>query len=290
MLVTTKLSDDAAQWAVDARDLRESTSLPKSFKKKKYIQKLSMFPTRQPLRFWSMVPRPLVLLSFPVIAWAGFNYGSALVWFNVLNGTTSSILSAPPYNFNPSIVGLAYISPFIGICLGSLCSGKLSDWMVLKVIRHSSNHGMMEPEYRLWIVAISAILTPFSLILWGVGAAHGIHWFGLIFSMCITAMANCIGLQLSVLYAVDSYKELSGEALVTVILIRNTMSFAVNYGLTPWITNMGLQNAFITAAFVGLAQVLTFLIMIKWGKSFRMKSKDRYYRYVKEGQAITMVR
>lgn len=74
--------------------------------------------------------------------------------------------------------------------------------------------------------------------------------------------------------------------MVTVILIRNTMSFAIGYGVTPWIDGMGLQNAFITAAFVGLAQVLTFLIVVKYGKSWRISSKERYYKYVKQSMEL----
>lgn len=35
--------------------------------------------------------RPILLLSFPIIFWSGFAYGSALVWYNVLNGTTSLV-------------------------------------------------------------------------------------------------------------------------------------------------------------------------------------------------------
>lgn len=100
------------------------------------------------------------------------------------------------------------------------------------------------------------------------------------------AASNSIGVQLSVSYCIDSYKDLSGEAMVTVIIIRNTMSFAVNYGITPWVTNMGYQNAFILAAFAGLAQVLTFLAVVKWGKSWRTMSRKRYYKFVKESEGL----
>jgi hypothetical protein len=74
--------------------------------------------------------------------------------------------------------------------------------------------------------------------------------------------------------------------MVTVIIIRNTMSFAIGYGVTPWVTNMGYQNAFILAAFAGLAQVLTFLAVVKWGKSWRSMTKQRYYRFVNESQSL----
>ena len=130
------------------------------------------------------------------------------------------------------------------------------------------------------------MLILFSLILWGVGAAHDVAWFGLVFAMGVVAVSNAIGIQLSVSYAIDSYKDLAGEALITVILIRNTMSFAIGYGLTPWVDAMGKQNAFILAAFVGLAQVLTFLIMVKFGKKFRAKTRHQYRKYVFESQSI----
>ena len=88
----------------------------------------------------------------------------------------------------------------------------------------------MESEYRLWLFGVSTVLLPGGLILWGVGAAHSIQWFGLIFAMGVIGFTNMVGLQLSVSYCIDSYRELSGEAIVTVILIRNTMSFAIGYG------------------------------------------------------------
>lgn len=45
---------------------------------------------------------------------------------------------------------------------------------------------------------------------------------------------------------------------------------------------MGLQNAFIVAAFAGLAQVLTFLIFVRYGKRMRRASLGRYNKYVEQ--------
>lgn len=92
------------------------------------------------------------------------------------------------------------------------------------------NGGIMHSEDRLWLFSLSVLLVPGGLILWGVGAVHHVQWFGLVFAMGVIAFTNVVGLQLSVSYCIDSYRELSGEAMVTVILIRNTMSFAINYG------------------------------------------------------------
>lgn len=144
------------------------------------------------------------------------------------------------------------------------------------------NKGVLEPEHRLWLFLPSLLLVPFGLILWGVGSAHAINWFGCVFAMGVIALTNTIGLQLSVSYCIDSYRDLSGEAMVTVILVRNTMSFAVNYGVTPWVTNMGYQNAFIVAAFAGMAQCATFLLIVKYGKRLRTRSASRYVHYVEK--------
>lgn len=89
--------------------------------RKTYLDKLKLFHTqelRYPNRLKEMALRPIIFLSFPVVSYAGFSYGSNLVWFNVLNGTTSLILSKEPYSFDSSIIGLAYIAPFIGMAIG----------------------------------------------------------------------------------------------------------------------------------------------------------------------------
>jgi serine/threonine kinase 16 len=135
----------------------------------------------------------------------------------------------------------------------------------------------MEAEHRLYPFSLCLILVPSSLILWGVGAAHGIHWFGLLVAMCLLALTNTAGITLSVNYLVDSYRELSGDAMATVILVRNTMSFAMGYGITPWVERLGYQDCFVSAAFVGLACSAVFLVMVKWGKGCRVRSRERYW-------------
>ncbi|KAJ5974088.1 hypothetical protein N7481_011298 [Penicillium waksmanii] len=251
------------------------------YTKKPYIKKLSLLgPKQKQNTMFRQLWQSLYYLSWPVIFYAGFSYGSYLVLFNILNGTASIILGGPPYNFQSSMVGVSYVACCLGVTLGSLFTGRFSDWLTVKLARR--NGGVMEAEHRLWPFAANLILVPGSLLLWGVGAANEIHWFGLIVAMCMLAFTNTSGITLSVNYMVDSYRELSGVAMTTVILVRNTMSFAIGYGITPWIQNMGYQNCFISAAFVGLACASIFLVMIKFGKSFRIRSQERYWKIVEE--------
>lgn len=183
---------------------------------------------QQPNKLKGMVLRPLVFLTFPVIFTTGFMYGAMLCYFNVLNGTTSLILSAAPYNFSSSMVGLTYVACLLGISVGSYYSGPLGDQFVLWKARR--NQGLREPEYRLWLYASLCVLCPGGLLLWGVGAAHGVHWFGLVFAMFLLGACIAVGCQLPISYCIDCYKDLGADAIVTVILVRNSMSFAIGYG------------------------------------------------------------
>lgn len=195
---------------------------------KTFAQKLSIWQPSPGQNMDQRAIRSLKYLSWPVIFYAGFSYGSYLIWFNVLNATASIILGGEPYHFSASMVGLSYLSCCIGVILGSLISGRASDWLTIKLARR--NKGIMEAEHRLWPFILCIFMVPGFLILWGVGAEQRVHWFGLIFAMGALAFTTTMGVTLSVNYMIDSYHDISGDAIVTVILVRNTMSFAISYG------------------------------------------------------------
>lgn len=229
--------------------------------------------------------RPFLLLRFPVIFWSGFQYGVCVMWYSVINATASLILSSAPYNFKASSVGLAYLGPIIGASIASMYTG----WLGNKVLlwRAKESHGVREPEERLWLSLICIILVPASLILWGVGAAKQIPWIGLVFGMGMSSCSSAIGAVVSLNYALDSYKDLSGEVMLSVILVRNSITFIIGYVITPWL-KLGLQNTFISAAFVGLAFASTSVIMLIFGKRFRHYSRAAYWRYVESTTASSL--
>ena len=104
----------------------------------------------------------------------------------------------------------------------------MGDRLVIRLARR--NKGVSEAEHRLYLLVLTAILTPAALILWGTGAAHEIHWFGLVVAMGTISFVTSAGSQIWITYAIDSYHALGAEALVTVMIIRNTVFFAVSYG------------------------------------------------------------
>lgn len=85
---------------------------------KTFWEKLTIWDKPRPFLMHWRAWQSLRLISWPVVFFAGFSYGSYLIWFNVLNATASVVLGAPPYNFKPSTVGLTYLSCIVGVCIG----------------------------------------------------------------------------------------------------------------------------------------------------------------------------
>ncbi|EFX00406.1 major facilitator superfamily transporter [Grosmannia clavigera kw1407] len=249
--------------------------------KKDYLQKLAPFvnlPGRPSVEdmFIAMYTPLLILLRFPSVVWAGFIYGINLSWYNVMNGTASPVLSAAPYNWSSGLVGSIYIGPIVGAAVGCLWAGVVADRITLWLARR--NGGIREPEQRLWPLALSSILSCVGLITWGVGAAHQVNWSGLAIALGILTFSVVTGGSIALSYNVDSFKDISGESTTGIIIVRNTLGFGISYAITPWYTNMGLQNCFIMAGFLSLGCTLTFLLMIWKGKELRRWSAPRYWK------------
>lgn len=248
-----------------------------------YFQKLKLFvflDGRPSIKqMMTMMYRPLlIILYFPCTAWAGFLYGINLSWYNVLNATASPVLSAAPYNFTAALVGSSYTSPLIGAIAACAWSGIVADKVAIWLARR--NGGVREPEHRLWPLVVSGVISTAGLILWGVGASYELHWVGLQFGLGMLAFGCITGGSIAISYSIDCFKELSGESMVSVIIIRNTLGFGFSYAITPWIEAQGMRNCFITVAMLSLVTTASFLLMTTFGKRLRRFSRDKYWEYV----------
>lgn len=247
----------------------EPSSLLLSWTRAKPFRLMEGRPTTREML--TMMVRPvLMIIQFPCTAWSGFLYGINLSWYNVLNGTASPVLSSAPYNWSAALVGCVYAGPIIGAAAGCLWSGYVADRFALWMARR--NGGVREAEHRLWPLAVSGVVSAAGLILWGVGADRGVHWVGLVFGLGLLTFGVVTGGSIAVAYNIDCFKDLGGETTVSVMIIRNTIGFGISYAITPWYTNIGLQNCFISAAMLSIACTFTFLLMAKFGKGLRKRS------------------
>lgn len=248
------------------------------YETKTYWDKLKLLDVPRPLKTLKInFIRPITMFRFPAVLWSGFFYGANLVWFNVLNGT-SSLLFTQYYGLSPSMIGVTYVSPIIGSSLSILVNGYFGD--LFKIYMSKRNGGISEPEHRLWLTLPFLLIVPGGLILWGVDADQGISVWGLIIAMGLLGSGS-ISSSISINYFHDCYREMSGAGMVPIIVIRNLMSFCIGYGVTPWVES-GLKACFISAAFIAMFCFSTFFIMVIWGKRWRNSTKYVYWRYVQE--------
>lgn len=88
------------------------------YKHKNFLQKLSLLDKPRPNRLLMMMWRPFTFVSLPVVVYSGFAYGCTVGWALLISGTSSLILSSPPYNFKASIVGLFSVASLLGCVVG----------------------------------------------------------------------------------------------------------------------------------------------------------------------------
>jgi MFS family permease len=147
--VLTPVNGDGDELAV------EKVSVTRSFASK--MMPFRRLPGRPSVRqmFFMMVRPLIIIVKFPCVAWAGFIYGINLSWYQVLNGTASPVLSAPPYEWPSAYIGCIYAGPMVGAVFGCLWAGIAADKLAIYLARR--NGGVREPEQRLWPLAIAGI-------------------------------------------------------------------------------------------------------------------------------------
>jgi MFS family permease len=142
----------------------EKATAPRSFANK--MMPFRRLPGRPTVRqmFFMMIRPLIIIVKFPCVAWAGFIYGINLSWYQVLNGTASPVLSAPPYEWSSAYIGCIYAGPMVGAVFGCLWAGTIADKLAIYLARR--NGGWREPEQRLWPLAIAGIFSAAGLITW----------------------------------------------------------------------------------------------------------------------------
>lgn len=164
---------------------------------------------------WHLVAlRPFILFAYPSILWSTLVYSLSIGWLIVLSESVSEIYKAKDtYNFTSLQAGLVYISPFVGGIIGTAVAGKVSDIIVRFMSRR--NGGVYEPEFRLVMAIPVAISTGIGLMGFGWSAEEKDNWIVPTVFFGIISFGCALGSTTSITFAVDSYRQYAGEALVT---------------------------------------------------------------------------
>lgn len=117
--------------------------------------------------------RPIALFILPPVLWGSLVMS---VTIGFLVAVTSNVAPAysTAYGFAAWQTGLCFIAAIIGSLIGIFAGGHMSDKVADFFTKR--NGGLREPEMRLPAIGISLVTAPLSLVLFGVGIEHKIHW------------------------------------------------------------------------------------------------------------------
>ena len=119
--------------------------------------------------------------------------------------TLSSWMAEPPYNFDAAQIGLMSLPAWIGSTLGALIVGPLSDWLIIVLARR--NHGIYEPEMRLWVIVAFIPFVPAGLFMFGFGLNNGSSWPVVAVGYAMANFGTLPASSLSLTYLTDAYTE-----------------------------------------------------------------------------------
>ena len=259
---------------------------------KTYKQTLKPWNGRLRHENWLHVAiRPFILFAYPSILWSTLVYSLSIGWLIVLSESVSTVFeNKATYNFTPLQAGLVYISPFIGGVLGTAVAGKVSDIIVRYMSRR--NDGVYEPEFRLVMAIPIVIATCIGLMGYGWSAQERDNWIVPTVFFGIISFGCSLGSTTSITFAVDSYRQYAGEALVTLNFSKSKSSVPdgqhlarvlilamsdIFHGLVfslffnDWLDADGTKETFVAIGGIQLALLLISTpAMYIWGKRARM--------------------
>ena len=173
----------------------------------------------QRLKMWSNFPGPLtsylrhayhpviIIFTFPAALYVSVLYGLITAAWQVMVTVISSEMTEPPYNFNASQIGLMSVAPFIGNTIGSLISGPISDWLVLRLAKR--NGGIFEPEMRLWNLLGFAPFVPAGMLVFGYGLGNRLPWIVIAVGYAIYGFGMAPVSSAALTYLIDAYTDVS---------------------------------------------------------------------------------
>lgn len=227
---------------------------------------------------WFLVAlRPFILFAYPSILWSALIYSLSIGWLIVLSESVSTIYRAKEtYNFSALGAGLVYVSPFLGGILGTAVAGKASDLIVRFMSR--KNGGVYEPEFRLVMAIPITISTCIGLMGYGWSAQEKDKWIIPTVFFGIISFGCSLGSTTSITFAVDSYRQYAGEALVTLNFSKNIFHGLVfSLFFNHWLEADGAKNVFLAIGGIQLACLATTVPMYIYGKRARMWTVRRNF-------------
>jgi len=257
-----------------------------------YREKMTLYRPNTDIKasYWQVALSMFSVATLPAAIWMSLMFSLSSFVVGVVLTTLALFFSAPPYNFSAETIGLMSLPLLIGAAIGSLWGGPFSDRLLILRLTGRRNRnrnrngagggggGLYEPEYRLWAYLPVPFAGAAGILLYGIGAANGLHWtvpaLGLVGIGVYLNASTAIAMG----YGLDCYPKLEDEVVQLSNFLRNVLGGAFTFGVQPWIDYSGAQTTIVVIAcvvFVANASSVGFQV---WGRGIRGRSAGRYSR------------
>lgn len=226
------------------------------------------------------------VFTLPAVWISGILWGLQDAYMSFFLTTQDTFFYDEPWNYSETGVAVMNVATLVGAVIGCIMSGVLSDKHVLWLARR--NNGVYEPEYRLWLLFITIVVSPVGLVMFGVGAAEGGKWPAWVVYgglACIGFGWGSIG-DTAMSYLMDAYPEIVIQGMVGVSIINNTLACIFTFTCSLWLDSAGTKNTYIALAAIDFVSIAFIVPTLYYGKTWRRKTKGLYIELVELSQGM----
>ncbi|KAF2201690.1 MFS general substrate transporter [Delitschia confertaspora ATCC 74209] len=245
----------------------ESGPLPATRPKKTYIQELAFISGRySDDNLFQLFLAPFAVCTNLAVVWVVVVTGGFTAFFVAQSYDMAQIFMAPPYLLNSAQVGYLSLGPFLGGLLAAVMVGATLDPLIKWCAK--KNGGVYEPEYRL-LAMLPALLTGVGLFLFGYMTEKKMSYYGTAVMHGIDLFGICCANIAAAAYAIDAYREMSGEVFIVNMVFKNLLFYGFSYFVNDWTAEKGPGEVFYVFGGVSLAMMATTPFLFIWGKRYR---------------------
>ncbi|KAI3402684.2 hypothetical protein KGF56_004565 [Candida oxycetoniae] len=272
-------SHESVKEITKAADDESRKEVPKSYHKR--IALITPAPYLKGLGIKQYLERFLIyfkVFTLPAVWLSGILWGLQDAYMTFFLTTQDTFFYDPPWNKSNTGVAVMNVATLIGAVIGCIMSGVFSDKHVVWIAKR--HNGVMEPEYRLYLLFITLIVSPAGLIMFGVGAEKEWPW------QCIYVGLGFIGFgwgsigDTAMSYLMDAYPDIVIQGMVGVSIINNTLACIFTFVCSYWLDNSGTANTYIALAVIDFVTIACIIPFLYFGKTFRKRTRRIYVNMV----------
>ncbi|KAJ9165188.1 MFS general substrate transporter [Coniochaeta hoffmannii] len=245
-----------------ARRLRKETGNPA------LRSQLKLLSPKEELRLAIVRPFKLLLIT-PIVTLTSL-YVAITYGIMYLLITTFSFVYSGQYHFGEGIVGLAFLPAGIGMMIGVVTFGMISDAVVKKAQAQGIEH---KPEIRIKPVFTipCGVALPIGLFIYGWTADKMVHWIVPMIGVVIFT-AGLMGVMMCIQnYLLDAYPQYAASVTAAMAVLRSLLGALLPLGGLQMYESLGIGWGNSLLAFISLALVPIPLAFFVYGERLRRR-------------------